>query len=70
MTIARKETIMTSNHERLARVVNKLFDVLADVEISVALQALGRVTKEFEQAQDEPKIPSRFRETLNTNKHQ
>jgi hypothetical protein len=70
MTIARKETIMTSNHERLARVVNKLFDVLADVEISVALQALGRVTKEFEQAQDEPEIPSRFRETLNTNKRQ
>jgi hypothetical protein len=69
MTIARKETIMTSNHERVARVVNKLFDVLQEVEVKVALDALARVTKEFQQAQNEPEIPSRFRDSLNTNKH-
>jgi hypothetical protein len=61
---------MSNGHrEQIARVIDKLFDVLADIEIGVALEALGRVTAEFRRAQGEPKIPSRFRETLNTNKH-
>lgn len=45
-------------------VSDRLFDVLLDVEVGVALQALNRVIKEFERAKDEPEIiSSRFRES-------
>lgn len=49
---------MISSYERqaIAHAVNKIFDALADAEIGVALQALDRVRKEFQRAQDEPKL--------------
>jgi hypothetical protein len=37
----------------IKHVTEKLFNVLQDVEVKVALDALSRVTKEFERAQRE-----------------
>jgi hypothetical protein len=47
----------------IKHVVDRLFDALVDVKVEIALEALGRVIEEFQRAQDEPKIPSRFRST-------
>jgi hypothetical protein len=37
----------------IKRVVDRLFDALQDVQVSIAIDALDRVRKEFEQAQAE-----------------